>query len=231
MSTQQATARSVEASFSPRSKTLLVAAAVGFVALYLSTDFVAPSLASSSLPLPTDPVSDTRDWFATNQLAAVVVGVCQFLSVSCLALFITALSSAVTTQQQLAGAAKARPWGWLAVGLMMLSSALAWLLAVWATSASLDTVSVLRTASFITGGTAHVLALGLFVLLAARIRGMSKPVRVLGYVAAVPAVLSVFSLVVFEASAFILLGRLLCMIWTVSAAVGLARRGRGTSDE
>jgi len=46
---------------------------------------------------------------------------------------------------------------------------------------------------------------------------------VLGYVAAVPAVLSVVSLVWFQSAAFILLGRLLCMIWTISAAVSVTR--------
>ena len=45
-------------------------------------------------------------------------------------------------------------------------------------------------------------------------------------VAAVPAVLSVVSLLWFPASILILLGRLLCMIWTISAAVSVTRRGR-----
>ena len=40
---------------------------------------------------------------------------------------------------------------------------------------------------------------------------------------------SLISLVVFEGAALILLGRLLCMIWTVSAAVSASRSiARGT---
>ena len=51
---------------------------------------------------------------------------------------------------------------------MVLSSATSWLLAAIATDASLDTVAALRTFNFITGGTAHVVTLGLFVWLASR---------------------------------------------------------------
>jgi hypothetical protein len=69
-----------------------------------------------------------------------------------------------------------------------------------------------------------VFALGVFVLLASRTPGFGKPVRVLAYVAAVPALLSVVSLVWFQGAVFILLGRLLCMVWAVSAAVSSIRR-------
>ena len=227
MTTYQRPTERTDEGFRPRRKAL-IAGAIGFVALYLGTDFVVPNLASSALPLPTDPASDVREWFAANQLAAVMIGVCQVLSVSCLAVFVTALHlSTASRSRQASGAAAPRTWGLTAVALMMISSALSWLLALWAPTASLDTVSVLRTANFITGGTAHVLALGLFVVLSSRIPGMSKPIRVMGHVAAVPAALSVLSLVVWQAAAFILVGRLLCMIWTVSAAVSLVRRGPG----
>ena len=69
-----------------------------------------------------------------------------------------------------------------------------------------------------------MLALGIFVVLASRIPGFGKAVRVFAYVAAVPALLSVVSLVWFNGSVFILLGRLLCMTWTVVAAVSVSRR-------
>ncbi len=207
----------------------LIAAAAVFVLLYLATDFVTPSLASSSLPLPNDPVGEARAWFADNQLAAVMMGVTQLLSVLGLAAFATGLPGVAGTRAQTEVAERARPWGLLAVALMMLSSVLAWLLAALAPSASVDTVSMLRTANFIAGGTAHVLALGIFVWLASRMPGFGKPVRVLAWVAVVPAVLSLTSLLFFQGAAFILVGRLLCMIWTVSAAVSVTRglaRGR-----
>ncbi len=223
MTTHETTIRETSATTGAGAR-ILLAAALGFVVLYLSNDFVAPNLASSALPLPDDPVSEVRTWFAENQLAAVTTGILQFLSVSCLAAFVIRLRGIATTAGHGARADNASRWGLAAVVLMMVSSGFAWLLAALAPSASLDTVSALRTANFVAGGTAHVLALGVFVLLASRIPGMTRPIRVLAYVAAVPAVLSLLSLVVFEGAAFILLGRLLCMIWAVSAAVSLARR-------
>ena len=207
----------------------LIAAAAVFVLLYLATDFVTPNLASSSLPLPNDPVGEARAWFADNQLAAVMMGVTQFLSVLGLAAFAAGLPGVAGTPAQAEAAERARPWGLLAAALMMLSSVLACLLAALAPTASVDTVSMLRTSNFIAGGTAHVLALGIFVWLASRMPGFGKPVRVLAWVAVVPAVLSLSSLIFFQGAAFILLGRLLCMIWTVSAAVSVTRglaRGR-----
>jgi hypothetical protein len=97
------------------------------------------------------------------------------------------------------------------------------LLTAFAAGASLDTVAALRTASFIAGGTAHVIALGVFVLLASRIPGFGKLVRVFAIVAAVPAIASLVSLAWFQGAALILLGRLLCIAWIISATRRLVR--------
>lgn len=202
----------------------LIAAALGFVLLYLSVQIVSSSLASSAMPLPNASADETRTWFAQNQLASVLVAVCQFLSVACLAAFVIRFRRVGATARRVPAGDWTTFAGLAAVALIMLSSVLAWLLAALAPSASLVVVAALRTASFITGGTAHVVALGVFVLLASRLPEFGKPVRVLGYVAAVPAVASLVSLVWFQGAALILLGRLLCMVWTVSAAVSLTRR-------
>ena len=195
---------------------LLLLSALGFLVFYLATGFVTPALAASDLPLPNDPASEARSWFAENSMATVMIGVCQLASVACLAGFVTVLG-------------RARRWGMAAVGLMVLSSATSWLLAAIATDASLDTVAALRTFNFITGGTAHVVTLGVFVWLASRGGGFGRGVRGLAWVALVPSVASLISLVVFEGAALILLGRLLCMVWTVSAAVSASRAiARGT---
>jgi len=202
----------------------LLLTALGFVLLYLGNDFVVPNLASSALPLPNAPAEEVRAWFAENQLAAVMTGVCQVLSVACLAGFVALLGRTAVTAGIAWPANRARAWGFAAVALMVLASVLSGLLAALAPSASVDTVTLLRTANFVAGGTAHVLALGVFVLLAARMPGFGRPIRVLAYIAAVPALLSVVSLVWFEGAAFILLGRLLCMVWTISAAVSVTRQ-------
>jgi len=201
----------------------VLAAALGFVALYLATDFVTPNLASSALPLPDDPARQVRDWYAENQLAAVMIGVTQLLSVCALGAFAVLLPRTARSAAQLTSTRRARPWGLVAVAVMMLSSVLGWVLAAVAPAASLDVVSALRTANFVTGGTAHVVALGIFVWLASRTPGFGKPVRGLGAVAVVVAFLSLSSLVWFYGAAFILLGRLVCMLWSVCAAVSIIR--------
>jgi hypothetical protein len=201
----------------------LIAAATGFLVLYLATAFL-PNLASSPMPLPDDPAEQARAWYAENGLTASLTGVAQFLSVLCLGVFVVGLVAASRTSPQRTAARMARPWGLAAAALMIVSSVLGWLLAAVAADASLSAVTALRTANFVTGGTLHVLALGIFVLLASRIPRFGKPVRVFAYVAAVPALVSVVSLVWFNGSVFILLGRLLCMIWIVVAAVSVNRR-------
>ena len=201
-----------------RSEPTLILAAICFPVLFLASAFVVPSLASSALPLPNAPLEEARAWFAENQLAAALLAAAQFLSVCALAVFVIRLRRLATPTS------RSSPWGLAAVALMMLASVLAWLLAAVAPSASLDVISVLRSGNFIAGGTAHVLALGVFVALVSRLPGTSKPVRILGYIAAVPAVLSVVSLFWFQGAALILLGRLLCMAWVVSVAVSLTRK-------
>lgn len=196
----------------PRAGTSPLIAAVGFVVAYFATEFVVSGVATSGLPLPTDPSQEARDWFATNQLAAVLMGLCQAVSVLFLGWFVAVV-----------GTRRSRLWGFAGVALMLLSSVCAWLLAMLAPSASLDTVELLRDANFITGGTAHVVALGAFAFLTSREGGFGKAVRVLSAVAVVVCVLSLSSLFVWQAAAFILLGRLLCMVWTISAAVSLTR--------
>jgi hypothetical protein len=207
----------------------LVAFAAGFLLLYLTADVVGANLASSAMPLPSASADSPQRWVADIPLAAVMIGVCQQLTVACIGGFAYTLRRCAATAGQDHAARKATPWGLLAVAGMALSSLLGWLLTALATDVSLNTVATLRTASFIAGGTAHVVALGIFVLLASRIPGFSKPARVFAVVAAVPAIASLVSLAWFQGAALILFGRLLCMAWTISAAVSATRRlVRGT---
>lgn len=203
-----------------RHRWTLLIAALGFLGFYLLTDFVAPMLASSPLPLPNDPTSQTRAWYADNGLAATVMAASQFMSVCFLGLFAVRLPGS---------SGRVRTWGLAAMALMVASSALACALAAVAGAASLDTVSVLRTASFFTGGAAHVLALGGFVFAASRVGGFGRALRVLAVSGLVMSVLSLSSLLFFQGTAFILLGRLLSMAWTVSAAISLHRRSAPAS--
>jgi hypothetical protein len=100
----------------------LVAFAAGFLLLYLTADFVVANLASSTMPLPNASADVTQRWFADNPLAAVMIGVCQLLSVACLGGFAVSLRQDAATAGQVRAARKATPWGLLAVGCMALSS-------------------------------------------------------------------------------------------------------------
>lgn len=193
--------------------------AVGFVLAYFATEVLVSGTATAALPLPNSSSAAVREWFTDNPLAAVLMGASQGVSV----LFLAAYVGAV-------GSRRSRPWGFAAVALMLLSSVCAWVLAVVAPTASLGITELLRDTNFVTGGTAHVLTLALFVALTARDTGYGRPLRLLGLVALTAGVLSLSSLVVFEGAAFILLGRLLCMVWVVGAAVSLLRRPRGVSS-
>lgn len=204
----------------------VLAAALGFVAFYLLADVVVSSLATGALPLPDDPAGVARAWYADNQLAATMMGLTQLLSVCWLAVFVVLLTRSPGTAQPMAR--RTRGWGLAPVAAMVLSSALTWLLAALAPTSSVDLVGAVRTASFVAGGTLHVLALGAFVWLASRAPGAGRALRGLALLALVVAVLSLSSLVWFYGAAFILLGRLLCMLWVVCAAISLVR-GRATS--
>lgn len=198
-----------------RAGTAALVAALGFVLAYFATEVLVSAAASSALPLPDSSSEAVRSWFADNRLAAVLMGASQAVSVLSLAWFVRAV-----------GARSGRPWGLAAVVLMLVASSCAWVLAAVAPTASLGAVELLRDANFIAGGTAHVVALGTFAFLTSREGAFGRPVRVLSAVALGACVLSLASLVVFEGAAFILLGRLLCMVWAISAAASLIRRGR-----
>lgn len=190
-------------------------AACGFVVFYLVTDFAVSLFAAGSLPLPTDPVDQAREWFGQNAAAAVLMGLCQTLSVAFLAWLVSTV-----------GDVRARIYGFIAVGLMVVSSCCVWILAGVAPQASLGLVGFLRQANFLTGGVAHVLALGLFVFLTCRAGSYGRPLRILAAVSLGAGVLSLSSLAFSQGAAFILLGRLLAMAWVLSAAVIAVRRGR-----
>ncbi len=197
----------------------LVASALGFVAFYLANDLVTPIFASSALPLPNASGSVVKEWFATNQAAAILSALLQVLSVACLAVFAVRLRALEPTN----ALQRIVRFAFAATGMMVVSSGYGLALAALAPTGSVGPVEFLRSANFIAGGTAHVVALGLFAMLASRAAGVTKPLRVLAYVVFGAAVLSLSSLVVFQGAAFILLARLLGMVWVISVAASVAR--------
>jgi hypothetical protein len=191
----------------------IIGAAV-FLVAYLAVSFAGSALSDRSLPLPGASAADVAAYYSANPAAAVAAAVLQAVSVFGFAVFARAAG-------RLTGTAV------VSVLAMLVSCALTVALTIVAASASPATVQVLRWGSFYAGGVANVVTLGLFVFAAAKAFGRAElvgsPTRWFGYVAGASAMLSVLSLVFYYASAFLPVGRVLCMVWTVVAAVVVAR--------
>lgn len=196
--------------------------AAGFVLSYFASGPISSSFASSPAPQPNVSGDVTRAWIVENATASAVQAAIMLLSVAFLAVFVAAVA-AITRPVGGPARRSAVGAGVAAVAAIVVSGVLAWVLCALAAGMTPETVALLRTSSFIAGGTAHVALLGLFAFAASRVPGMSKPVRVLAIVVAVVAVGSLVSLAVYYASILILAGRLLGMVWCVVAAISLAR--------
>lgn len=204
-----------------RPAVLTLLGAVVFVGCYLLVDVVKGALETGSQPLPNDPDNEIYRYLVDNSAAVAMTAGMQLLSMAGLLLLV------INGRRALALPADSRIRrghlaGLLAVAAMTVSVALNMVLAATASTMSAGTAVTLSTAGFIAGGVTHVVCLGIFVLLTSRVH-TSRLVRIVGVVAAVPALLSLISLVWFYGSALILLGRLLCMIWTVTTGVSLVR--------
>lgn len=199
--------------------------ALAFVACYLAVDLVARPVATAPLPLPGAPPGEVYAYLTTNAAAVALTALCQLASVGGLLAFVLVVRRALGPAGEDRRVRGGQVAGGVAVLLMVVSSGVALVIAARAATLPIGTVVGLRTANFVTGGVLHVMSLGVFVWLT-RTAFPGRGIRVLGAVAAVPALLSAASLAWFEASVFILAGRLLCMAWTLAAGVALVRLGR-----
>jgi hypothetical protein len=156
------------------------------------------------------------------------VGVCQIISA--LALFVFAGCVArMTRRMQGEGSAlpgTTRLGGLLAATLYLICGLLGIALIPAAASGNLDLVGTLRTLNFLAGGTLHVASLGIFIvaasLIARRTKALPAWICWLGIVVAVVGLLSLASLAIYYANAFILLGRLLGIVWCAAVGIALA---------
>lgn len=195
-----------------------VAFGLVFLVAYLLVSPVAGGLADRGLPLPDDPVGDVVGYYVANPVAAVATAALQAISVCGLLAFARALRLGGRTVA-IAG---------VAFGAMLVSSAVAVLLALVAGDVAGSTVGMLREVNFYAGGVVHVVALGTFVLAATQeLHGagvVRRAMRIFGWVAGVIAVVSILSLFLYYANVFLPLGRVLCMVWSVTIGIVWWRR-------
>jgi hypothetical protein len=201
-----------------------ILAPIGFLGAYLAVGPVSGAFVDRPLPLPGSPASEVAAFYAANPTAVGITAGLQIVSVACFAVFVAGLAPALRAMH----AAWLPRVGYLSTAAMVVSSALSGTLAVLAPSAGDTTVTVLRQASFYAGGVANVVMLGVFVfgsaLVLGRERLFGQPTRWFGFVSGGFAMLSVLSLAIYYANAFLPVGRVLSMVWTVVAGVVIYRR-------
>jgi hypothetical protein len=199
-----------------------------FVAIFISGLVLGGALSSAPFPMPGASPQEVARYYDENQTA--VLAACSLQVLSSLALLV--FSSSVTAfVRRTAGGRGALPaltsgGGLSAAALLLASALLGFVLALAPGGLGLDLVGVLRQMNFLTGGTLHVAALGLFVgaasIAARRTKALPSWISGLGIVAAALALLALASLFWFPATIIIPLGRLLLAIWCVAAGLVLA---------
>lgn len=226
MSTTPHTVSRPEGRSLARPAVLALIGAIAFPAFYLAMDLVVGGLVSAPpLPMPDAPAAEVYAYVVDNGSAVMLTGLVHLVSVAGLLTFIRSARRLLGSPADTPRARWADRAGLLAVVALAVSIALSLILAAAASSLTADTVKVLRTASFLAGGVVHVMSLGVYV----RLTSLALPgrgIRVFGLIATVPALLSVISLAFFYANALILLGRILCMLWIVTAGITLFRATR-----
>lgn len=199
-----------------------------FAAFFIAGGILGGMLTAASLPLPGAPAAEVARYYEDSRTAVLVLSLFHVLSATSLFVFVAPVAAFV---RRTAGESSALPWltsggGVLAAVLLLASALLGLVLTLTAGGLSLDLVGTLRQMNFLSGGTLHVASLGLFVgaasIAARRAKALPSWICWLGLVAATLAILSLASLVLFPASVFIPLGRLLSFVWSIAVGLVLA---------
>lgn len=207
-----------------------------FVAFFIAGDVLRGALASGPLPMPGAPVEEVVRYVTESRTSALAVATVQVLSALSLFVFVAPVATLVrkVSGQRQRLIELTSGGGVLAAALLLTSALLGFLLVPVAAGGNPGLVEFLRQANFLTGGTFHVASLGLFVgatsIAARRAKVLPSWVCWLGMVQATLAVLSLASLFIYYANAFILFGRILGFVWCVSAGLVLALGGRREPD-
>lgn len=222
MSTSPHTASRPEGRSMLRPAVLALVGAIAFPAFYLAMDTVG---GGPPLPMPDAPAAEVYAYVVNNGSSMALTGLVHLLSVAGLFVFILSAMRLLATQADAPRVVWANRAGMLAALALTVSITLSLFSAVAAPTLGAETVNALRTANFLAGGVIHVMCLGVYV----RLTSLAFPgrgLRVFGLIAAVPALLSVLSLAFYYANALILLGRILCMLWILTAGITLFRTTR-----
>ena len=196
-----------------------------FTAGFVGNGLLGGMITDRPLPMPDAAPAEVLAYFAAEPLASAVSGAVILGSALGLAMFVRAAGAIAPPDPRRTVAGIVAVASWATTGLLSL------LLAVLGPAGADVAVLIVRSLNFYVGGVIHVVALGAYVatlaLLRPGARMWGRGVRGFGWVAATCAILSIASIVLYPASILLPVGRLLCMVWTITAGIRLVRAPQG----
>jgi hypothetical protein len=196
-----------------------------FTAGFVGNGVLGGMITDRPLPMPDAAPAEVLTYFAAEPTASAVSGAMILVSALGLAMFVRAVGAIAPPDPRRTVAGVVAVASWAVAGLLSL------LLAVLGPIGADVAVLVVRSLNFYTGGVIHVVALGAYVATLALLRPGSRlwgrGVRGFAWVAASCAILSIASIALYPASILLPVGRLLCMVWTITAGIRLVRAPRG----
>lgn len=187
-------------------------------------------------PSPFGDASTVRDYFARHPDAVLASAFFAFAAAVPLAIYAATVSARLRTLGVTApGGTIALAGGLLSAAMLSLSGLLQWVLSRPAVRTEAPVVHALHDLSFLTGGVAHVVFLGLLVagiaVPALLLRLLPRPLAIAGLVIAALAEVATVSLIWPAASVLLPIARFPGLLWLVVAGLLLpSRRPRRSPD-
>lgn len=217
----------------PRAGPPLILPAAAFGALFVAS-FCVLFTTQGQFPSPYDADADIQSFFAASGRGLQIAAVLQFGAAVPLAVLAAAVSARLHALGARApGATIALVGGALASAFLTLSALLTWTLSREEVLASPPLVRALHNLAFLTGGPAHVVALGLLLagiaVPALLLHLLPRWLAITGLILAVLAELSTLALVVEPAAVILPLTRFPALLWLIAAAIILPTSRHRTS--
>lgn len=201
----------------------------GISLLLLLAGLVLSAVLGGTIPSPFDDAGTITTYFAQQPNAVLASAVFTFASAVPLALFAATASTRLRVLGVTApGATIALTGGVISAGMLSLSSLVIWVLSRPAVSADMPLVRALHDLTFLTGGVAHVVFLGLLVAgiaVPGLLLGLlPRPFAVTGLAIAVVAEAATLALLWEGAAILLPIARFPGLIWLIAAGFLLSRR-------
>lgn len=171
-------------------------------------------------------------WLSKNAGAAQIMSLTQLISALALLVFSARVAESLRQRDAVAHAAIAQSAGVVSAAMLAVSALLEWAAVRPDILASAPAARVVHDLSFLTGGPAHVAALGLFIGTASLGLGAVLPrwLTILGTIVGAAGVLSVATLMTETAAYLLPIARFPGFVWIVGTTLVLLNRDRTTTE-